>query len=555
MSTPARVATAPERVLARNLAALDAVDPELAERVRLPVDCGSARVEPGGGLALRRHRAWIALDVDAGEVERLVASVGAARSALVVGAGAGELVHALLDHGNLPVTAWEHDPWLLRLLLGLRDVSEALASRRLSLALGTDLLELAEGEGVATLEHPVLAPLHAGELATWRARRADPARPCVALSAAGLFVEDVRHALEARGLSGWRLDLAGWSEDELAHALRRLAPELLLAIDGVDGLAEFCDRHGVPLVLWEVDPATTLPRPLARGGENAFVFTYRRAHVERWRAAGYGHAEYLPLAADTELRRPLELGAAERERLAAPLGLVGSSLVANARACRERLLAAWSEWQGGQLADRGALLDALLAEQRRDLGVFRVPELLEAAAPGFRAAALALPGAEDPVQLAGEVAACEKRMSWAANLAPSGLAVWGDAGWSALTRFGVSYRGPAGHREELTRVYNACDLCWDVGRLTQADIVTMRVFDVLACERLLLAERSDELAELFTSGVELETYGSLAELRSKVAHYASHPEEAAAIARRGRAAVEARHTVSHRVATMLERVS
>ena len=82
-------------------------------------------------------------------------------------------------------------------------------------------------------------------------------------------------------------------------------------------------------------------------------------------------------------------------------------------------------------------------------------------------------------------------------------------------------------------------------------MVTMRVFDVLACGGFVLAERSSALAELFEIGAEVDCYASADELETKVAHYLAHPDSARAIARRGRDAVCARHGMDARVAHML----
>ena len=446
------------------------------------------------------------------------------------------------------VSAWERDPWLLRLFLARRELVDELTSGRLRLVLGIDLLSQA-GVPARTVAHPLLERVYAGELALFSrgvgARRAT-------LCAGGLFVEQVRRALEARGLDLWTLEVERLAAEELARTMRRFRPELVVAINYTEGLAEFCHEHGAKLVVWEVDPATAPPRPVRAATDDTFLFTYRRANVAAFRSAGFVHVEHLPLAADPDVRCELELDPDEARRLAAPFALVGSSLVQNASACRARFLRTWRELHGGRGEEAEELLRGVLAEQRADYTRFLVPELLEARAPGLRAAALAH-GAEDPALLAGEMAASEKRLSWAANLGRLGLSVWGDAGWRALEEHGVRYRGPAGHREELTRIYNACPLHWDVGRIYQPDIVTMRVFDVSACGRLVLAEHSPALEELFEVGVEVESYRGLNELRAKVVHYLEHPEEAERIARRGQAAVRTRHSIARRVEHMLSR--
>ena len=107
--------------------------------------------------------------------------------------------------------------------------------------------------------------------------------------------------------------------------------------------------------------------------------------------------------------------------------------------------------------------------------------------------------------------------------------------------------------------FNAADDCddsngaihLDIGRLYQPDIVTMRVFDVLACGGFLLAGHSEALLEMFTPGVELECWSTLDELEDKVRFYQQHPDKAQTIALAGRARVLRDHTIRQRLLTML----
>jgi spore maturation protein CgeB len=55
------------------------------------------------------------------------------------------------------------------------------------------------------------------------------------------------------------------------------------------------------------------------------------------------------------------------------------------------------------------------------------------------------------------------------------------------------------------------------------------------------------LAEHFVPGVELETFDSLAELLDKVRYFIRHPEETAAIARRGQLRAHRDHTYERRL--------
>ncbi len=547
-SGSAELAAAERERLERNLAALDRVDPELAERLRLPVDGSRTRLDEHGALFLRLHRSWVKLDVAGEWIDEELRALAGAAPVLVLGVGRGEILERLLAEGVRTV-AWERDPWLVRLFLARAEVSAAIASRMLGFALGIDLFAR-EDLAAARVVHPVLGQVYASEI---RLAEHRPRSKRAILCAGGLFVDELRTALERRGYALWTLALEELAKEELDLTMSRFRPEVVFAVNYTEGVVEFAAEHRVKLVVWEVDPATAPPRKLRRPAEHAFVFTYREANVEPFVRAGLAHVEHLPLAADPELRRPLALDPTEIERLGAPLAFVGSSLVENARACRARFLSAWRSWRGNDSQGDGErVLVEVLAAQRKDFSRYAVPELLDERARGFRAAMLDR-GGEDPALLAAEISASEKRLSVAANLGALGLSVWGDEGWRAVERYGVRWRGPAGHHVELTRIFNACPLHVDIGRIYQGDIVTMRVFDALACGRLVIAEHSADLERLFRIGREVESYRTIDELRSKVRTSQERPRAAARIARAGQEAVLTRHTIAQRVETMLSR--
>ena len=79
----------------------------------------------------------------------------------------------------------------------------------------------------------------------------------------------------------------------------------------------------------------------------------------------------------------------------------------------------------------------------------------------------------------------------------------------------------------------------------------MRVINVMACGGFLIAEHSESIQELFEVGKEIETYRTIEELETKVAHYLENPEEAREIAQRGLEAVRQRHTMRIRAASLL----
>ena len=542
-------------MLRANLEALARRDPELVQRIGWPVESDHVVLDESGDVHYRLQQSRYRLSLADDAVARALPPEAPAHAQVFVfGIGLGEMVDALLSaRADVGVVAWERDPWLLRLALGQNDWSAALASGRLRLLLGADLIEhaaamRASGAAVLTAVHPFLGTLYRHERA-WL----DPAaldRPVVLLCAGGLFVDDLAAGLARAGFAPYTLDIHRLSREELDRTMGRLRPRLLAAINYTEGLAEFAAAHQCRLICWEIDPTTSAPPRCQdpRVAERAFLFTYRQAQVAELLAGGFEHVEYLPLAADLERRAPVPLTAGERARYGTPVSFVGSSMQPQSAGFRQNFVAALA---GAHPGDGAALLDEVLAEQRRDFTRFVVPEALALRAPDLARARPDL--LAQLARWAAEIAAAEKRLAYVGRLGRFGVCVWGDEGWRAAQTAGLPchYRGPAGHGLELTKIYCASLINVDIGRVYQDDIVTMRVFDVLACGGFVLAERSPALAELFEIGAEVDCYASADELEAKVAHYLAHPEAARAIALRGREAVRARHGIDARVARML----
>ncbi|MDT3670435.1 MAG: glycosyltransferase [Aromatoleum sp.] len=81
--------------------------------------------------------------------------------------------------------------------------------------------------------------------------------------------------------------------------------------------------------------------------------------------------------------------------------------------------------------------------------------------------------------------------------------------------------------------------------------ISLRIFEALAAGAFLLTDYCDEVAELFTPGVELEMFRSSSELVDKMRFYLENPEARAAVARRGHERFLREFTWERRAAQLL----
>lgn len=539
-----------------NLAVLDEVNPMLARRIRWPCASDHVARTDSGIVEYQVHRTWHRLSLTPEEVAHELREVDGG-AVLLFGLGLGELLHPALERAEV-VHAWERDPWLVRHALGASDLEEPLRSGRLRLHLTTDLLALADGGIPARVViHPLLGDVYRQER-----RLLDGVLPRRAmLATGGLLVDDVADALRAEGLSPISWDLRGWSAEELAHTARTAGAEVAVAINFTHGLVEACAELDLPVRVWEIDPATDEVAPHDEAvTSHARIGTWRASHVGVFQAAGFTDVLHLPLAANPERRSPRPLSEAERDRYEAPVVFVGASMVDQAMEHRRRLVAAHVLGRGGDpsaaVEEVEAAIEFVLDAQREDFSTYRVPELLAEVLPCLAnprsEAALQALGGDRPDALLGELAAADKRITYVANLGQVGAEVWGDEGWTHVEQYGAAWRGPARHGDELSRIYSTAGIHLDVGRIYQSDIVTMRVFDVLACGGFCLAEWSPELADYFVIGEELDCYRTLEELLEKVEFWLEAGEERRrSVGRRGRQRVLRDHTIRQRVQRLL----
>lgn len=356
-----------------------------------------------------------------------------------------------------------------------------------------------------------------------------------------LFARDLAEWLTERGYRVEWLVPRALSVELFAKVCRVLGPPFIASINFSPELAMLCTLNRTPYLSWTVDPLGPERFKLYPGTDPAFVlaFAHRRDTVARLRGLGFEDAEYLPLAASG--RRQALAGDPELERYRTPVSFVGNSLADEGRALGQGLA---RHGAGPELvAALDAFVERQLDEHEGDVGYAGVASDGAALPEGLRERLPAgLPRAELDDWLNGALSH-RLRARRVEALAPVGVAVYGDAGWQGG---GARYAGIADHGEELTRIYNASLLNLDVPRIYQRDIVTMRVFDIMACGGVVLSEPSTDLLELFSDGQELVCYTSGRELQAKAAQLIADEPRRVAIGQAARAAVARAHRLEHR---------
>jgi len=534
--------------LERNLAALATRQARLVERLR-PAPFAATTVaktgEPTAALDVPRERRLHSAYAPGLEAQAQLETLDPSRSVWLVGLGLGYLADALLEREVPGLLVTEPDLSLLKTALALFDFEDPLASGRLRIC-----HDERQDHGVLTplppqrFVHPALADLYEDRArrARFEARRVG-ARGTVLMMHGKLFVGDLAELLEAQGWAVRIAKPAGLDVARFDALVEETNPRFLFTVNFSPELAFLSTRRGLTYLSWTIDPLPPSRLRLLPGTDpkRCVAFAHRHAIVEALQAAGLQRCAFLPLAAAPS-RRPAKQGL---EPFRCAVSFVGSSLVVEERSLMQRLedlgapTALWPRVK--------AWLDQLFEARGRELSFEGIgPDAL----PEFWRSAL--PDA-DPVELADRANGAlshRLRMRRVELVADLKIDVYGDDGWEPI---GERYRGRAHHGDELTTIYTASSANLDVPRIYQRDIVTMRVFDVMRCRGVVLAEESPALRSLFDDA-HLLTYADDASLRAQVLRLRDDPTLGEIIGEAARQHVEAHHTMSHRLATLLRAV-
>jgi spore maturation protein CgeB len=137
--------------------------------------------------------------------------------------------------------------------------------------------------------------------------------------------------------------------------------------------------------------------------------------------------------------------------------------------------------------------------------------------------------------------------------------IWGTE-WDLSGPLGkrVQVNGRRVTTEETVLIYNAAQVNLNLhssifsnGLDLDGHFINPRTFEIASCGAFQLVDERDPLPDFFTSGVELDTFRNLDDLRQKIDFYLSRPDLRQEFGTRAREKVLAEHTYQHRMKTML----
>ena len=142
---------------------------------------------------------------------------------------------------------------------------------------------------------------------------------------------------------------------------------------------------------------------------------------------------------------------------------------------------------------------------------------------------------------------------WLTPLVPFGLKIWGD-GWYRLPPrhpLRECVQGQGGRGAGFGQAVAGADLVVNFIRAEHGCAHSMKTFEVPACSKLHLVNRTEEQQEFFAEGREAVYFDTPDELRDAVRYYLDHEQARRAIEERALQAVQP-HTYQARAAELLE---
>jgi spore maturation protein CgeB len=329
------------------------------------------------------------------------------------------------------------------------------------------------------------------------------------------------------------------------EAIVNFKPDFLLTVNhlGLDEegrISDFLKSIKMPVASWYVDSPNLIVKAFDKNvSQYMALFMWDRSYINDMKSMGFESVEYLPLATDEKIFRPLK-SKKHKKKLGGYLcdvSFVGNSMVEpveewmgkvneNVRPVVERV--------STEFVRTGNIMEILRDDERKAINGLSAKEKMD-----FEAAVI-------------WKATLHYRLGCIKELKNQRLRIYGDERWSSLLDSTVDFRRPLNYYKDLPLLYNACKINFNATSLQMKEAVNQRVFDVPSCGAFLLTDYQESLMDLFDPGSEVVTYKNKEEIPELVKYYLENQSDRDRIVERARSRVLNEHTYKHRLEKMID---
>ncbi|UCH81564.1 MAG: glycosyltransferase [Nitrospiraceae bacterium] len=322
-------------------------------------------------------------------------------------------------------------------------------------------------------------------------------------------------------------------------------PDFLLTVNhlGLDEegiLTDFLTSIEMPVASWYVDSPNLIVKAFNKN-VSPFIalFMWDRSYINDMKSMGFEIVEYLPLATDEKLFRPLIAGKHRKKlsKFICDISFVGNSMVEPVYKWMDRVNDDMKPiaLRLSENFNRSVNINEMLMDDEME----QYSRLTEKGKMDFEAAVI-------------WKATFIYRLECINKIESQGLKIFGDKHWKNLLDSNAAIYPPVNYYKELPYLFNACKINFNATSMQMKEGVNQRVFDVPACGSFLLTDDQSSLYELFERGREVITYKNKEEISGLVTYYLKNQSAMERIAENARNRVLSQHTYRHRLEKMIE---
>lgn len=356
------------------------------------------------------------------------------------------------------------------------------------------------------------------------------------------------HSCKVLLIGGEELD-RGVVEQMFTETIKTFQPDFVLTINhlGFDQegvVTDLLTRYRIPFASWYVDSPHLIIHHYARNKSPYLtLFLWDKDYIEIAKGLGFDKVEYLPLGVDETLFRPMGPGENPLSHLASDVSFVGNSMVIKVRSMLARhkingaLLEHFGEVSAAFQRSHHLIVRDTIAEEFPTLAG-ELAKLSGAQAYGYETGVT--------WQATGwyRAALVKKLQSFEPLIA-------GDPGWREILGEGFRLHSELNYYNDLPALYNMTRFSFNATSRQMKNGVNQRVFDVPACQSVVITDWTHQLEDLMEPGREALAYRDGDEIPELVERAIKDQEFRQKIAEAGYRRVLSQHTYCHRLKKLI----